>query len=423
MERFLWYAFVFFLPFSTVWILREVFVEGEKWQYASFGIYAAEVVLLALAVFSVASNRWKGVFRRGVSIIRSPFPVLFLLFVLWAFLSVLWADDPLIALQTSLVFFLGFLTFLFARSGKFSTRKTMMVFVAALAVHAAIGIGQFAMQYSPEVTFLGMPERVPQEPGVSVLKNDSGRWLRAYGGMAHPNVFAGAVSVAMVFALILFVTEKRRVYRSVFLIAGALFAFALVLSFSRAAWLGMVLVLGFLVFLSWQKPREWRKRPFLFFGVVFLASAVCALLVQENVFPRFSQETIAVEGSISDRSTYLEQARRMIAEHTLLGVGAGNFTVETSRAHWKENSYIALFQPAHNAPLLLWAELGLIGLLLAGMLFVALVRRGISSRQLFLLAALFAILPAALLDHWLVASHFGILLVSLLAGMVSRKDV
>ena len=93
--KYLLYAFVGLLPLQTVYLLREVFIGGEKWQYGTIAIYGTDILLLLLAIIFLVTPDLLSRFRvkPGMTMTEK----ILMVFVLWAGLSILWAPDQILA--------------------------------------------------------------------------------------------------------------------------------------------------------------------------------------------------------------------------------------------------------------------------------------------------------------------------------------
>jgi len=417
---FWWYTFVFFLPWQTVWIVREVFVGGEKWQYATVGIYASDVALMlcaALLVVRAPRDLWRKM--RG-----DVFACLFMALFAWTFLSVLWATEKNMALLSTWRVFLMTLAYLCARYGVMSFRKTLAVFLASMTFQAMLALGQWTMQFVFSSSLFGIAEHDSAQWGTFVLKTESGRFLRAYGGFEHPNVLGGALVFAILFGVWLSATTKNALMKRGFLGMTAVSVFALVLTFSRSAWLGFFMGSSVLLFATvkccfHENDGRVKKRS-RFSGAVFLALTsffVGFFLVRDIALSRFSEETLAREGSISDRTVYMRQAGVAIKESLFFGVGGGNFTAFSRLRFPSEGRFIGDFQPVHAVPILVFAELGVVGSFLFTLLFVFGFIRVWEKRSICAGVIFFALLPLLALDHWLWSGHFGAVFLGLLFGL------
>ena len=432
-----WYAFAFLLPWQTVWIVREVFVSGEKWQYATLGIYVSDVALLLCAVFFVFGARrevWRVVVRDRVLLLLG-------VFFLWALLSSLWSIDASLALISAWRIFLMTLAFVLARYGDVSMWKTISIFLLSMSIQASLALSQWAGQYIAPSTLLGIAEHDPSRWGTFVLKTEDGRFLRAYGGFEHPNVLGGALAVAMLFGVWLSVTAKRVSSRAVFLGMTALMSFALVFTFSRSGWMGLLLGMGVLLLgltrcLKHSLFSSFPRLPCLPAGrrgndgmgwvssvvIVILSFSIAFFLVCDIALSRFSEGTLAREGSLSGRALYFEQALSVIREHLVLGVGGGNFTAFTRERLPSAGTFVGAFQPVHMVPVLVFAELGAVGFVLFALPLLCWFVSAWKRRNALSMAIFCTLLPMLLLDHWLWSGHFGMMFLGLLLGVCTRMD-
>jgi O-antigen ligase len=459
MQNLLWYAFVLLLPWQTVWIVRETFVGGEKWQYATLGLYVSDVALLACAAFlALYASRdvWRGMFRDAIVWI-------FVALLAWSLLSIVWAMEKNMALLSAWRVLLAMLTYACARYGGVSFWKTLFVFLISMTLQAGLAISQWVLQFVSASSLLGIAEHDPSRWGTFVLKTESGRFLRAYGGFEHPNILGGTLAIATLFGVWLSATAKGIVARIGFLGMTIMSSFALVFTFSRSAWMGFgigVIVIGFFVlrFGFFQVVRRSQKRIFLtcssrvganfrkilFFDLLGVLLLKCSgvfyrknfyllmilffiaisfsigfLLVRDIAMSRFSEETLAREGALSDRRVYMQQALVLIREHPILGVGGGNFTAFT-QAHFPESgNFVGDFQPVHTVPILVFVELGAVGFVLFASLFVFGFLCAWREKNMFAGMILCALLSMLFLDHWLWSGHFGVLFSGFLFGIIA----
>ena len=458
-KKYSWYVFVFLLPWQTAWILREVFVAGEKWQYATVGLYVSDVALLVSMAFFVATFRrevWGEMWRDMILWILAALCV-------WTSLSALWAIDGSLALFSAWRMFLMTLLYVLVRYGGFPIRKTLLVFLVSMTLHAVLAISQWVGQYVSPSTFLGIAEHDPARWGTFVLKTESGRFLRAYGGFEHPNVLGGALAIAILCGVWLSVTADHFRSRIALLAMALLMSFALVFTFSRSGWIAFLfgaLVIGIFVLLSFfQRVRRSKKRIFLthssrvgakfrkilFFDLLgtslvenvrflyrknvyrfFMALLLTGVsfltaffLVCDVAMSRFSGETLAREGSFSDRAVLMDQGFATIRERPILGVGSGNFTAFTQGRFPEAGRFVGDFQPVHTVPILVFAELGVVGLVLFSLLLASILVQVWHGRNMFAGAIVCALFPMLFLDHWLWTSHFGALFFGFLLGIYS----
>lgn len=465
MKRFAVYPFLmvlFFLPLQTVYLLREPMIGGEKWQYGTLGIYATDILLVLIlgwygvryfvrrrsrqgtggrkhqlvrltgtqkqlflmpfASEQIAKKKFVFTFQYSLDYFLLKSSALFSGFIFWAGLSILWAPDRVLAGYFFVKLLLAAGVFFLSRSfGKRETGLIITVLFTGAVFVSVLGIGQFLSQSTFTSSWLGMSGQEAWQAGTSVLKNESGRWLRAYGTFPHPNMLGGYLGVVLVLGIGYLTQSALSIKKRLFLEGGSIvILLGLLLTFSRMAWLGILLGISLVGFHTWREgePRIWERFLQVFF-VLGLAGFVFGCVLREQIFPRFDTVTVEREKSVTERITAFQDAWTLIGKYPLIGVGAGNFTAQSM----KENPGRPIWgiQPAHNVLLLIWVELGVIGLAL----FIGSIGSFVSLKSLFFSlqsAGFVVLLPSLLLDHWLWTSHFGILFFAFLSGYTLRSS-
>lgn len=423
-------AFLVLLPIQTVWLWHESFIGGVKWQYGTIGLYGTDILLLAIILLLVMSRLRRKSFIESVTPawFHDPVNSMLSFLIMWSGLSLLWSDEKLLAGYFFLNLILAFSIFHLARTIRFSQESVILTFVLVSAVaflESVLGIWQFFSQSSFASTLLGMSGYESWQAGVSVLKNESGRWLRAYGTFPHPNMFGaylGAI-LAGVVGYAVFSAKKLIVPVSIILVL----LLGLIVSFSRSAWIGIVLsfvLLAVSVVVYGDREQKYRLAKIL--GIIGVATGIFISVLHETVFPRFDGSVIQKEASIIDRTMLARQAMEIIKEHLVFGVGAGNYTLAVMRKHPEISVWDV--QPVHDVFLLVFAELGVIGALLFIGFLVSVFVRGFKNlfsedkkENAIFIIVLLSLLPSLFLDHFLWDSHFGLLFFFLLAGFSLRK--
>jgi O-antigen ligase len=230
-------------------------------------------------------------------------------------------------------------------------------------MQAALGMAQFAAQGPLGLRDLGEVALRPEWSGASVITAGGARVLRPYGLTQHPNMLGGFLMVGCLLGAGL--TLARRPARWPAVAAGALTALSfggLLLTFSRAAWLGLAVGAAAMALLL--LPRAARKgvSPAAFSGLAAALGVVAALFLVTQWPLLQGRLGLATEGveirSVDERAGLAAGARVLVERHPLLGVGYANFSVALWEARPRALEDYPTFQPVHDVPLLARAELG-----------------------------------------------------------------
>lgn len=259
------------------------------------------------------------------------------------------ALDSQIHWQIAMHWMIIFIWFLLLSSDLLSWRVKFQCFIGAMFFESALGMAQFVLQSSIGLGKLGEPVMNPQVPGIAKIDWQNAKFIRPYGTFPHTNVLAGAI----VFALFAAMNVFQKSLRSIMLFT-LFFGTALILTFSRSAWLGFLIAL----ILSFVFTRV--KHRLVIFGSIFLVIAgVLFTQIQGPVVNRI----LGSDGQSSvERELYMNISKNMFLEHPF-GVGLGNFTLQmTNFTQQKLAPWV--IQPVHNVYMLIANELGILGLLL-----------------------------------------------------------
>jgi O-antigen ligase len=416
------YLFVFLLPWQTKLILRPA---ENNFNEISLSASHALLIIILVAFFA-----YKLAEKRNLERISGLWISLAVL-ELAVLASFFFASDQLLAFEHYILFVSGIGLFFLLREETrpgheeeacLKKENIIYIFLGSLFLHAVFGIYQFLSQGSFACKYLGLAAHNASLLGSSVVETASGRWLRAYGGFDHPNIFGGVLAIALVLTAYLLAKKKnlssrQEILESIFLFIFYFVSFfALFFTFSRSAWLALALGLV-TVFITLLRSRDrWIIGRFL--ALIFF-SAVMATIVflpyQDLVLTRFKAESRLEQKSLTERKQYFGEAQEVIASHWLSGVGTGNYVTYLKRQDASRSSAWD-YQPVHNAFILLWAESGLIAIIafLSSLFF--LIKK---NRRLVLPTAVFiTLLIIMLFDHWLLSLPFGTIFLFFILGLI-----
>lgn len=418
----LFYLFVFLLPWQTKLILRPAAT-----NFNEISLYASHLLLLAILILFFY---YKFKQRRGSEKVSWLWGLLMILevFILFSFFV---APDQVLAFYHYVLFIFGIGVFYLLwdtmqidgyKEEPLDKFKVIYSFLAGMFLQAILGIYQFLNQTSLVSKYLGLANHDPNLAGTAVVETASGRWLRAYGGFDHPNIFGGVLAIALIFTA--YLLAKKKIIRSGKEVAESIFLFifyftaliALFFAFSRAGWLAFGAGLAVLLITLIAQKDRWIIGRFL--ALVFFSATMVFLIAcpyQELLQTRVEMETRLEQKSVTERELYFTQAAGLIKSHPLLGVGSGNYPLvlekEDNSAHnvWD-------YQPVHNVFALLWAESGLFALLsFLGFLGLLIIK---NRRSVFSGAVFVALIILMLLDHWLLSLPFGLVFLFFILGLI-----
>ncbi|MFN8418169.1 MAG: O-antigen ligase family protein [Anaerolineae bacterium] len=346
--------------------------------------------------------------------------VLALLFGAWAWWSPEWSINPGGARNAAIQLAATMLFGLVVLCASPSPKRLALALVVGGAFQAVIVIGQLMAQSSLGLRFLGEFVIRPNQRGLSLLFAGTDELMRPYGLTVHPNVVGGYLTISLL-ALTgwLSAPPRRWLFRLLYFALAGLIFWALLGTFSRGAWLGLLFASAILILL-WLRRGVAPIRPRWSY---LIPVYVLLVLVGIGFLLRYSEYVWARAGtgaevtelrSLNDRRIFAEAALQFVGKYPVTGVGIGNYVYQL--VGWlRQSPYYGLrSQHVHNLPLLITAELGLTGgLLWAGLLSLGAGIAWRNCRDPFAIgvgvgaAALFAI---GLFDHypWTIM-HFAML--------------
>jgi len=438
-------VYVFLLPWQTVYIFNEKFINGSKSQFLTGQIFATELLLWLIIILYLLVN-----FR--LADLKKKFPLVFnlankkqfFIFSLWLFLaysglSIIWARDQSAAFYLWFHFLEGAALLLIILTSNISKIKLLWALLLSAGLQGILAMQQFLSQSIPADKWLGIAYHSAIIPGDIVIEAGGGRWLRAYGAFSHPNILGGFLLLGLIAACLLWLHYFRssdRNYKaterlkfsspeakkfislwlkllailsvSILIVAGLFF------SFSRSAWLALALILSLLFFNvikfetiagSWREKIQFLLLPL---GIIMLFAAM-TFIFNPLVFSRADMANRLEAISQTERISQIGEAWQIIKTAPIFGVGLNNYTVRLDKMQHGKPAY--LLQPTHDIYLLIAAELGIIGLIIF-IVFVGALFLTARAQSGFLLpiAIISPFLLIGLFDHYLWTSYSGIII-------------
>ena len=436
------YLLIFLLPIQTRWIIKYGEINGEIWEHGTISLYLVDILLILLITLLLSDyflNKKPLKLNGNKKIIRVWLAAGLLELAIIS--SVFVAPDKLIAIFGYFEFLLGISLFFIIIYANYNFTKLIYAFFAGVFAQASLGIWQFLTQSSFANKWLGMALHDPTQPGTSVIETlgqvmpetfvqQGERWLRAYGGMDHPNVLGGLLVVAIIFITnyelrITNYEKSKSCYKNIKLLTFYLLLFtfltALFFTFSRAAWLGLcVCVLALFIIIIYKRQEKIFKKLFEISAISIFLFIILFSQFSNLVLTRLEASTRLEVKSSQERLTSYSRSFEIIKNNWFWGVGIGNYALVDRNMDVEINSIQPnwYYQPVHNTFLLIWSEIGIIGLLA----FIGLIILIAKNKSNFSIPLILGILTIMMVDHWLWSIHFGILLFWFIVGIIVKKS-
>jgi len=402
LQQRLFWLLVFLLPvqFGRHFWPEWSYVMGLRIDYLSPTIYLTDILMVAiLGLWGLEKWRMEnGEWRITVKNLRKLiFPVSIFVFLL---VNSFLAQNQGAALYKFAKIIEFSLLGLYVAKNNYTLYAICHTLPLAIIYSSLIAVTQFLKQASLGGVFWWLGERTfnAGTPGIAKAIVNGQLIMRPYATFPHPNVLAGFVLVSLM--LIGVRRQVSGVRRFLYWLAIVLGIVAILISFSRSAW-----VVGLLIGL-WLV----RKKPLLFTVYCLLSTVgVIAWLA-----PYFSTDE-----AFFQRLQLIKTAWLMIQTTPLVGVGLNNFIVRLPD-FWQMTGFTYWLQPVHNIFLLIMAETGLVGLLIF-LWFLFLTYKKLSIIHYPLSIALSAILALGLFDHYWLTLQQSQLLFAIILGLAWAK--
>ncbi len=354
---------LFLIPWRYAWIIQSRPQPPVYGDYTNLMVYAADLPLALALVLWLFSLELK---PRRINLRPSALSALLAGLVLISTLSSFSSADPTVSFFRSIELLLFFGLYLFVINEVHTLSFLWVPAGMGLLVQAVVATGQALRQHSLGLIFFQELILDPSWKGVSIVLAQGVRLLRVYGLTNHPNLLGGCLAFAMLLLCLGFL-EGSRGGR---MLSAALFglgAVALLLTFSRSAWLGLAAGLGLVgAWLAVTRSRDaFRRWAGLCLGAMLLIAPLAwhfapflgSRLNLDGSFSAASPEN----QSINERWLLLAQAGKLISNHLIAGVGVGAYA---QAFHQAVPDYPFDYQPPHMVLAEVGAETGLPGAIL-----------------------------------------------------------
>ena len=339
-------------------ILRKLFVKLKIDKLLDNSIFTKPIIWLSLTVFltpflptmvCVAMLIFTGL-TLGLKLLTTPdmklkyskvnvWLLIFILIVgITAFTSISLEESLNIAL-VMIAFAFAYFIIINTIENKKQFKSILYLFVIAAALSAVYGIYQyiFGDVYSQAWLDAEMFEDIK---------------MRVYSTFENPNVYGEYLILAIPIAVSLFWTEKG-FWRKTFLLGiVAITTLAMVLTFSRGCWLGILLALAILAIII--------DRRFIILGLIGL---MCLpFVLPDTIIQRFTSIGDMSDSSTSYRVYIWMGSLAMLKDYWFSGVGLGETSFNTIYPLYSYNNIQA--PHSHNLFLQIVSQFGILGLIM-----------------------------------------------------------
>ncbi|OGI24924.1 MAG: hypothetical protein A3J76_00210 [Candidatus Moranbacteria bacterium RBG_13_45_13] len=264
--------------------------------------------------------------------------------------------------------------------------KIIRIIWASGTLAAVMGLVQF---FLPFVWGLDRTLKIWKNAAVFFLGNSFGKivatnpsWLvnisgetrmRAFGFFPDPHVFSFFVSLCFFAGLGLMLYEKSNFWKTLIATGNLLMISAVFFSFSRGAYLGVII--GSLFFLIFLLKKKNILGKIVIAGMVALIVAL--IFYQQAVYRRLVSAFNFKEGSNVERLENWRQAVGMVQDFPFSGVGLGNYASVIDPTAGERSSIYA-----HNLFLDIAAETGILNAIVFLTLILVGIWRNVISRNI-----------------------------------------
>jgi len=436
---------VFLIPWQARWIFgtRELGIGAS--EYTTLSLYMVDVLMLV-------GIAWGWPFRMSISRIKEvsyrlaiALGVILVVLLGNIFMSV---DISSSLLKFFTITLFSFFVIVVIKFG--SPHLSRLAVVLSASLQASFGLYQFLNQEIIASTYFGMSEQLPSLLGSSVVETETGRWLRAYGSFPHPNILGGFLSLSLLLVIDWYflvyekfqkwwdkngignnnlwqepIVKKTGIRVSLLLVASVIISSGIFVTFSRGAVVAAIVSLG-LYFIGKYWSNKIRATAL---GIKLLTAIFLTVAMWQFIFPGIWDTRLSLSGrletqSTNERLTGYKDAVNIIHAYPLLGTGISAYVVALEANYPNLQSYF--YQPTHNVLFLVYAEIGLLGLIVVGWgLWLArfkMIKKFLESPIVFSSLVGFIII-LILSDHYLWSLHAGLLLwVVMFASFSSKRD-
>lgn len=389
------YSTLFLIPSNLFFVFfRESgYIHGLLIDYLLPKLYLSDITML----ISILSCLKMPDFSALRAHFKSHRLLLFLASVLLVH-NILFVSIPLASISYLLHICLIGLFIWTAHTQKLWRNHTALAIVLSLLLifQSTLGLYQYITQHEL-LGYLFLGEPYLSVPGITHAIIEGREIITPYGTTAHPNVLAGVLALGSI--LLLYIANKWKANQRLptWYVMGVVVISCIVILLTQSISGALSMLVG--IISLYFSPAKIKRQGISAQKLLVLTCGI-ALLVG---FGLFKAAELTTEESIVRRA-WLQNAAGILTLHQpIWGVGVNHFTAELENYAYSPE-IVRFVQPVHMVPLLFIAENGLMGGLLV------LIGAQLFSRRHSFHPVILAVIPLAVLDHYLFSLQTGILL-------------
>ncbi len=326
-----------------------------------FGVYITlfmapilpTMLVVGLCLLCLMSLIIKAVTTKKFTFRREGFGLMLILLLCIYLVATVTSFAPFKSMQIWLVYF-AFMVFYFVVINTVKTKKQLFnlltVFsLSGLAV-CLYGIMQYLFGWNVSQAWI-------DEEMFNDIK------MRIYSTLENPNVLGEYILLVLPVTIGLMWKKKGILPKLVYGGFAAIMGLALILTFSRGCWIGIIAAAG--VFVTFAAGKLW--------GLALIVLPIIPMILPQSIINRFLSIGDMSDSSTSYRVYIWMGTLLMLKDFWLSGIGPGT---EAFTQVYPFYSYSAIVAPhSHNLFLQIWVESGIVGLLSFAILLVVFARK------------------------------------------------
>ena len=373
------------------------FVYGIRVDYLSPSIYLTDFLIFCLLILWFVNDK-KTLFNFFKNSRQT-----ILIFFLFVFVNLFFSTSVWVSFWKwiKIIELILLAVYFYFRKHFVEERNFYNSLLVSAALFSLIGITQFFLGKTTGLFyFLGERSFSLATPGIALVKIFGREFMRAYSTFSHPNSLAGFLGVVILLSIYEKVMWKKK------LVPIAICLFCFLLTFSLSSTITLVAVVLLLKIFTRKKIE---RKMVLVFWTLSLTLSLLLPLMSRDFYTWFN----FLGKRYTERIDLAFVSGEMISSRFFQGSGLNTFIVNTPKFKGVSR-YSWILQPVHNSLLLIFSEIGVVGVTVYFLSFMKLLKTKYALIFLF-------ILITGMFDHYWLTLQQNLLLTSFLVGLSLKR--